>query len=275
VNDREVLDGCARRLDGRGVIAVNLVFASGFLFPHRILGQDYFRGVRAAFPEACFPRVPVVGTIEARARALAMEVAGFRFPHPGARAHIIAHSMGGLDARYALHRDVSGLADRVASLSTIATPHGGSPIADLLVGGTPGARTTRRAAYALIRRAVAAFGISTGGLGELTTGYARQFNLEHPDIGDIPCYCYAGKRADAYPLRVTAAYIRKVGQSPDERDNDGLVSVASASWKPLAEAPWPADHLAEVGHSLVPPDFASPFPHLEALRRVIGRATAG
>ncbi len=72
-----------------------------------------------------------------------------------------------------------------------------------------------------------------------------------------------------------AAYIRNVGQAPDERDNDGLVSLASASWKPLAEAPWPADHLGEVGHSLTPPSFASSFPHLEALRRVIARGTAG
>ena len=66
-----------------------------------------------------------------------------------------------------------------------------------------------------------------------------------------------------------AAYIRNAGQAPDERDNDGLVSVASASWNPLAEAPWPADHLGEVGHSLTPPDFVSSFPHLEALRQVI------
>lgn len=254
---------------------MNLVFAAGFLFPHRFLGQDYFRGVRDAFPGACFPRVPVVGTIEDRARALAAQITAFPFPDPGARAHIIAHSMGGLDARYALHRDVSGLAGRVAALSTIATPHWGSPIADLLVGGAPGARSTRRTVYRALRRAVAAFGVSTGGLGELTTGYARQFNREHPDIGDTPCYCYAGKGADAYPLRVTATYIRKVGRTRDERDNDGLVSVASASWKPLAETPWPADHLGEIGHSLVPPAFASGFAHLEALRRVIGRATAG
>jgi triacylglycerol lipase len=257
------------------VSALNLVFASGFLFPQRFLGQDYFRGVREAYPEACFPRVPVVGTVEVRAQALAAQITGFRFPDPRARTHIIAHSMGGLDARYALHRDVSGLAHRVASLSTIATPHWGSPIADLLVGGAAGARSTRRTVYRALRRAVAVFGVPTGGLGELTTGFARQFNREHPDIGDIPCYCYAGDRADASPLRVTAAYIRKVGRSRDERDNDGLVSVASAAWTTLAEAPWAADHLGEIGHSLVPPAFASRFAHLEALRRVIGRATAG
>src|SRR5438093_6079266 len=45
------------------------------------------------------PQVPVLGSIEMRAQALATEIAGFRFPEPKARIHIIAHSMGGLDAR--------------------------------------------------------------------------------------------------------------------------------------------------------------------------------
>jgi triacylglycerol lipase len=199
---------------------------------------------------------------------------GFRFPDADARIHIIAHSMGGLDARYALHRDVLGLRARVASLSTIATPHRGSPIADLLAGPGPGVRSLRRMVYETLRGAVAAFGLSTGALDNLTTAYARRFGREHPDIADVHCYCYAGNGAESYPLRLTSAYLRHVGQAKDERENDGLVSVASASWKALAESPWPTDHLGEVGHSLTPPGFASPFPHLEALRRVIARATA-
>ena len=253
---------------------MNLVFASGFLIPQRFLGQDYFRGARAAFPGACFPRVPVLGSIDARARALAREIAGFAFADSGERIHVIAHSMGGLDARCVLHRNMSGLASRVASLSTIATPHRGSPIADLLVGPAPGMLDLRRVVYGALSRALAAaFGLHTEALGHLTTAYARQFNESHPDIGDIPCYCYAGKGAEAYPLRATSAYIRNAGRIREERENDGLVSVASASWRPLAEPPWSADHLGEVGHSLTPPSFAAAFPHLEALRRIVGRAT--
>ena len=253
---------------------MNLVFASGFLIPQHLLGQDYFRGVRAEFPAACFPRVPLVGTIEVRARRLAAEITAFRFPEPDARIHIVAHSMAGLDARYALHRDLGGLAARVASLSTIATPHGGSPIADLLVGPSPEVRSVRRLVYESLRRAAAVLGFPTGALDNLTTAYARRFNDEHPDIGDIPCYCYAGDRAESSLLKLPAGYIRRVGRSEDERANDGLVSVASSAWKPLAEAPWPTDHFGEVGHSLAPPSFASCFPHLEALRRVIARAAA-
>ena len=253
---------------------MNLVFASGFLFPQRLLGQDYFRGVRTAFPGACFPRVPLTGSIDVRAQALVAAIRSFRFPDPDAPIHIIGHSMGGLDARYALHRNVAGVAARVASLSTIGTPHGGSPIADLIVGPTPGGRQWRRRIYRAVRRAARALGLRTGALADLTTGSARQFNQEHPDIGGIPCFCYAGNRPETYLLRVTAACIRDVGQTAAERENDGLVSVASAAWTPLAERPWPTDHLGEVGRTLTPPRFASRFAHLDALHRVIARATS-
>ena len=254
---------------------MNLVFASGFLAPQRLFGQDYFRGVREAFPGACFPRVPVAGSIERRAQALADEIAAFRFEQPRARIHIVAHSMGGLDARYALSRDLSGLVARVASLSTIGTPHRGSPIADLLIGPGSGWTGWRRAVYEVVRRAFAVFSVPTGALEGLTVASTERFNREHPTIANIPCYCYAGQRPESYPLQMLAAYIRSTGRTPGERDNDGLVSVASATWKPLAETPWPTDHLGEIGHTLLPPRFASSFPHLEALRRVVQRAHAG
>jgi triacylglycerol lipase len=47
------------------------------------------------------------------------------------KVHIIAHSMGGLDSRYLISK--LGYGDRVASLTTISTPHRGSAIADVLL----------------------------------------------------------------------------------------------------------------------------------------------
>src|SRR5262252_6205372 len=52
----------------------------------------------------------------------------------GRKVHLIAHSMGGLDSRFLIAK--LGLANRVLSLTTIGTPHHGSPIADLVVRGT-------------------------------------------------------------------------------------------------------------------------------------------
>jgi triacylglycerol lipase len=254
---------------------LNLVFASGFLFPQRLFRHDYFRGVRAAFPGSCFPRVPLTGSIDIRARVLAAEITRFRFRDPDGPIHIVGHSMGGLDARYLLDRDLSGLTGRIASLSTIGTPHWGSPIADFIVGPEPDRRMVRRRLYNGLRRAMSVLGLRSGAMDNLTTGYAQRFNEQHPGTGGVPCYCYAGTGADVYLLRMMSGYIREVGRTPEQRSNDGLVSVASASWKPLAEPPWPTDHLGEVGHSLVPPRFVSSFPHLEALGRVIRRASAG
>lgn len=254
---------------------MNLVFASGFLFPQRLFKHDYFRGARAAFPGACFPRVPLTASIDTRARVLAEEIARFRFPDPDGPIHIVGHSMGGLDARYLLNQNLSGLTGRIASLSTVGTPHRGSPIADFLVGPEPDRRMMRRRLYTGLRRVMDVLGLRSGAMDNLTTGFARRFNDEHPGTGGVPCYCYAGVGAEAYLLRMTSGYIREVGRTAAERDNDGLVSVASATWTPLAEPPWPTDHLGEVGHSLVPPRFESRFPHLEALRRVVERAAAG
>ena len=49
-----------------------------------------------------------------------------RFPNE--KVHVIAHSMGGLDARYMISR--LGMEDRVLSLTTVGTPHRGSKYAD-------------------------------------------------------------------------------------------------------------------------------------------------
>src|SRR5688572_2168609 len=47
---------------------------------------------------------------------------------PNEPVHIIAHSMGGLDARFMVSR--LGMDDRVLTLTTVGTPHRGSPFAD-------------------------------------------------------------------------------------------------------------------------------------------------
>ncbi|WP_069132585.1 lipase family alpha/beta hydrolase [Rhodohalobacter halophilus] len=45
--------------------------------------------------------------------------------------NVIAHSMGGLDMRYAIHH--SNLSEKVASLTTIATPHYGTSLAEIVL----------------------------------------------------------------------------------------------------------------------------------------------
>jgi triacylglycerol esterase/lipase EstA (alpha/beta hydrolase family) len=99
---------------------MNLVFASGFVVPQRLLGINYFRGLQehlAGKHAALFPLVPPVGTAMQRAQVLADAI---QQAYPQGPIHIIAHSMGGLDSRTLIGRNLNGLSDpgRIASLAT-------------------------------------------------------------------------------------------------------------------------------------------------------------
>jgi len=254
---------------------MNLVFASGFLFPQKIVGENYFRDLPRKFPDALFPNVPVAGAVKVRAQKLAEQICK-RFPD--GEVHIIAHSMGGLDARYLLSQNLLGLANRgrVVSLSTIATPHRGSPVADLLVGPKPDLLDPRRFAYETVSRALSQLlAIQFGALGDLTTGFAEQFNRDNPKLDHIRYFAYAGSGNGSLVLLPTHTYIEFHGKTDEEKTNDGLVSVASAKWPDkLTELPWPTDHLGEVGHNLNSLDLKLKFDHLAAFDRVVQNALA-
>ncbi|HLG97552.1 MAG TPA: hypothetical protein VKX49_14660 [Bryobacteraceae bacterium] len=251
---------------------MNLVFASGFLIPQRLKKMEYFREVARFFPGALFPHVSLAASIEVRAHQLAQQIEA-AFPH--GRIDIVAHSMGGLDARFLLSKNLRGLAARVATLSTIATPHRGSPVADLLVSPTP--LGPQRLVYEIVKDAMARQGYAVDGLAALTTGATVTFNQQCPDVAGVTYLAYAGRGPLSYAMRAGGWIIEKAGTTADERQSDGLVSVASAQWPgtQLAEPPWPADHLAEVGYNLDHPGAKPQFDYLGAMRRVVERAFAG
>ncbi len=252
---------------------MNLVFASGVVVPQHILGLDYFRGVRDVFPGALFPAVPVTASVDVRAEAMAGLIEA-RFPT--GPIHIVAHSMGGLDARYLISRNLRGLGapGRVASLSTISTPHRGSPIADLLVGPNPDDPGIRQEFYSILRHMFDTLGVPLDALGALTTGSTAAFNRTHANVPHVRYLSYAGDRCDTFALQPAHHYIESLGQSEDERLNDGVVSVASANWGEVITPRWATDHLGEVGHvySLLPPLHPS-FDHVAAFRDVVARVT--
>jgi triacylglycerol esterase/lipase EstA (alpha/beta hydrolase family) len=75
---------------------------------------------------------PPFATPEERAKALAPQLENILKKTGAAKLNLIAWSEGGLDARYLISS--MGWADRVASLSTVATPHRGSAAADKAAG---------------------------------------------------------------------------------------------------------------------------------------------
>ena len=242
---------------------MNLVFASGFSFPQHLGIIDYFDGVEARFAgqhETLFPPVHPFGRSKDRALQLANAIRDRNFP--AGPIHIIAHSMGGLDSRYLIDANHHGLTARIATLTTLSTPHGGSPVADLLLGSF-----LSRLFHGGVTSSIGALGlIGTGALEDLTKAGAAQVPdvaKTHPQIS-YHSYAATGRtsgKPTAAAFRATHDYIG--GQ------NDGLVARASAEYDEF-QGTLPCDHADPVGHDL---DLGltgfAPI-HLAAYAKIIG-----
>ncbi|KAJ3131035.1 hypothetical protein HK101_004844, partial [Irineochytrium annulatum] len=90
----------------------------------------YWTGVSDALESlGCEVFMPQVGTVSS-IRVRALQLQRFLETHlAGREVNLVAHSMGGLDARYMIHH-LPTTRFRVNSLCTIATPHRGSPFMD-------------------------------------------------------------------------------------------------------------------------------------------------
>jgi triacylglycerol lipase len=196
---------------------------------------DYFRGIAAHLNElGCDThavRLPAAASVPDRARALVTAIEAL--PHD--RIDMIAHSLGGLDARYALSK--LGLDRRVRSLVTVGTPHRGTPLADLATNG---------GALEWPRKIVAALGIPLHALDWLSTPSLELFNKDVVDARGVRYACVVGGLRAAspiipLPLVPAHSYLRRVAGA-----NDGLVPMSSQYWgETLAEIE--ADHFAQVG----------------------------
>lgn len=96
----------------------------------------YFRGIVDHLAtlgcHAHVVRLPRAASVPDRAQMLVDKITALGHD----RVDIIAHSLGGLDSRYAIAK--LGLAKHVRALVTIGTPHRGSPLADLASEGAIG-----------------------------------------------------------------------------------------------------------------------------------------
>ena len=172
----------------------------------------------------------------------------------GARKlNLIAQSMGGLDARFAISR--LGMADRVATLVTVSTPHRGSAIADWATEQPDRVRETAAAlanwlGTKTLPTAEADF---LTAVTELRPEHiTKVFNPKTPDHPSVRYWSYAGEAGKGTDIPINPV-LRFLNNILYERDgvNDGFVSVESAKWGTFLGT-IPADHAQEVGISLVP-----------------------
>lgn len=136
--------------------------------------------------------------------------------------NIIAHSMGGLDARYMIsHLQPKNVA--VHSLVTVASPHHGSAFADYVFDQIGAEHLPS------VYKFVEGIGMDTGAFQQLTQRYmAEEFNPRTPDDPDVRYFSY-GAMMDVPPLLSPFRQSHSV-ITEAEGSNDGLVSVASSQW---------------------------------------------
>jgi triacylglycerol lipase len=192
--------------------------------------KDYFPGIRekleAAGNRVLVPRLSLTRGVAARAAELKRFIEK-RVPD-GGPVHLIGHSMGGLDGRYMISQ--LGMAGRVKSLTTVGTPHRGTAFADWGVG-----RFGR-----LLAPFFHLLGVSYQAFLDLTTAGCRQFNETVPDAPGVRYLAVAGlcEREWVAPMwRLPHGIVSRV-----EGPNDGVVSVASATWGEHTDV-WEGDHL--------------------------------
>lgn len=210
----------------------------------------YWRGIREALEAngatVFSATVPPSGSIEERAAALGAEITA---KAKGKDVTVIAHSMGGLDARYM----VSRLQPRVnvRALVTVATPHHGSAFADYLIRSI-GPRNLPRV-YHLWERWT---GLGTGAFSQLTKDFMeKEFNPKTPDMDDVRYFSYGAAIRNRPPLFSPFRQSHRLLVEM-EGPNDGLVSVDSSRWGTYKGT------LVGVNHFFVPPLYFlnSPVP---------------
>jgi triacylglycerol lipase len=208
--------------------------------------------------------VPGVDGVAVRAAALGVQIDAFLAQAGAPFVHVIAHSMGGLDARHAI--STLGFASKVASLTTISTPHRGTPLADLALGITTSTTVSQQDALEAIADLLGMpidFDALDRALRDLAETNAPLFNTTTPDAPGVTYLSYAGfstpnaienpnaaaacGAAVVAPDSTRAALLLAapiVARGTERMPNDGVVSVASASWTGFAGC-IPADHLDE------------------------------
>lgn len=212
----------------------------------------YFRGIASYLRKYGFEvyhgRVSFAADVATRARDLRREIMEIMEKTGHQKVHIIAHSMGGLDARYMIvHENMAG---RVATLTTVGTPHRGTTIADFAVEfGLERIISTLRAL------------ISFEGISSCTTRATRDFNREARDAevhNDVIYQTYASKQTlekTFLPFQISWKIIQE-----REGENDGLVGFKSQMWnkrlvasdgasKRIRQNRFPilADHMDQIG----------------------------
>lgn len=145
------------------------------------------------------------------------------------KVNIIAHSKGGLEARYAI--SCLGMDQYVASLTTINTPHRGCAYADFLINKAPEKlkKTIAKRYNAILRKLGDKNPDFILAVNDLTENNCAELNNIAKDMEGVYYQSVAStmksRKSGRFPLNMTHTFVKHF-----DGENDGLVSVKSAKW---------------------------------------------
>ena len=209
----------------------------------------YFRGIRTMLKANGFcvyhSNVGWAADVETRAEDLRINIEEVLKKENAKKVNVIAHSMGGLDSRHMLFngRKSNRIHERIASLTTISTPHAGSPFADWGIDNLPH-----------VIPAAKLLGLDLNALSDLRTDRCMAFNSD-PAVVEFEKECEKTIRFQTYAGRQEFWGVFEALKLPfyiiekREGENDGLVSVKSAKWREhyFKRIIDDTDHLNELG----------------------------
>lgn len=143
------------------------------------------------------------------------------------KVNIIAHSKGGLESRYLI--STLGQADKVASLSTISTPHNGSETVDKLLKFPDflvkaAAKITDFFMWICGDRSSDTYRVFY----QLTTDFAEKFNAENPDSENVYYQSFGFYMKN--PFSDMFLFIPNFIVNKFEGKNDGLLAERNVRW---------------------------------------------
>ena len=167
------------------------------------------------------------GSIESNAKFLKTTVDRILYECKCDKVNIIAHSKGGIDSRYLISSLNYG--NKVASLTTISTPHLGSELVDYIFEKKS---VYNPIAITIVNLVVKLYGDKSPEpykiVSELTTENMKKFNEENPNNEEIfysSYHSFMRNSFDDISYSLSHWYLHKVAGK-----NDGIVSVDSAKW---------------------------------------------
>lgn len=231
---------------------------------------DYWWGIPSALREGgatvYVTQQSAANASEVRGEQLLAELRRLKAAYGHQKFNLIGHSHGGHTIRY-----VAGVApDLVASVTSVGSPHAGSPVADNLAAALDGTGSTAVAAE-LIDVFAGLIGVLSGGaqaqsseaaMRSLTTAGSANFSQRFPagqpssacgsgasQVNGVRYYSIGGTGVVTNLLDPTDAILGVGSLSFKGAANDGLVGRCSSRWGTVLRDNYPWNHLDEVNQA--------------------------